>query len=246
MRRHAAVVLIAFAAATSAIGFQVSPVSAECPFLPPWPEISRAIPTAREIVVGEIVADFRQDDLLRRTSKNPRDIALRVTHVLRGGVQPGDLLDIQGLQANWPQASFTGASGPFGSCTPLRAAPGEVIALAFDALHPGGRMRNGDHVWIQPPTRYIAVGVIEGPSGSRDSMVYRERVTLSQLRYLAKLPQTDTANPLPRGSVPADPAAATVLLIASLIGLELGRRRFGARAQVAQRVAPSGVRQSER
>lgn len=223
MRRHAAAVLIAFAAATSAVGSQASPVSAECPYVPAWPEITKAIPTGREIVVGDIVTDFRQADLHLGTDQGVRDHALRVTQVLRGAARPGDLLDVQYLLANWPWTHFTGADRPTASCTHLRAAPGEVIALAFDALAPGGPMKYLDEEWIQPPTRYNAVGVITGPGGDFGTDGYRERVTLRQLRDLASLPPTDTADP-----APVAPSATSLLLVAGLLGLGLGLRGFRA------------------
>jgi hypothetical protein len=236
VRRHAAAVLLAVAAATSILGYAVSPVSAECPYLPPWPAITAAIPTARTIVVGEIVTDFTLADLDVGPGQE-RDFALQVTHVLRGPARPGDLLDVQYLEPNWPQTLFTGADGPTASCTWLRMAEGEVLALAFDALQPGGPMKDGDREWIQPPTRYNAVGVIKGPGGSQGTSLIRERVTLQQLRYLATLPPTDTAALTTHGA-----SGTGLLFVAGLIGLSLAWRRFGA----AKRVAPDGVRRSER
>lgn len=225
MRRHAATFLMAFAAAIAVIGSDPPPVSAECPYLPPWPDITKAIPTAREIVVGEIVTDFTAADLHLRADQGPRDYALRITHVLRGGARPGDLIDMQYVQANWPQVRISNTGGPISSCTYLRAAPGEVIALAFDALQPGGPMKNGKYEWIQPPTRYKAAGVIKGPGGNYGTHHYREPVTLRQLQHLASLPPTDSADP-----APAAPTGrgTSMLLIAGLLGLGFGLRRFHA------------------
>lgn len=242
MRRRAAPVLIALAAAMTAIGIQPWPVSAECPYIPPWPEITTAIPTAREIVVGEIVTDFTQSDLQLGANQGSRDYALRITHVLRGTARPGDLRDIQYLLPNWPWTHFTGADGPTASCSHLRTAPEEVIALAFDALHRGGPMREGDEAWTQPPTRYSAVGVIKGPGGIYGTDTYRERVTLRQLKYLASLPPTDTAVPSPRR---AAALAGSLLLVTGLIGFALAFRRFRQAAQ-GRRVAPGDVRRRER
>jgi hypothetical protein len=241
VRRHAAAVLIAFAVATSAIGLAPSLVSAECPYLPPWPEITKAIPTAREIVVGVIVTDFDQADLHLGTGQAARDYVLRITHVLRGRAQPGDLLDVQYLQPNWPQIRFFGSTGPTPSCTQLRAAPGEVIALAFEALQPGGPMKQLDYEWVQPLTRYNAVGVIRGPGGDYGTNQYRERVTLRQLRHLASLPQTDTSGPVAPKS-----GGTSLLLVAGLIGLGLGMQRFRALSGRGRRVASGAVRRRER
>jgi hypothetical protein len=193
-------------------------------YLPPWPDITPAIPTARAIVVGEIVTDFELADLHLGPDQGPRDYALRVTEVLRGDARPGDLIDMQYLGANWPQTRYLGGDGTTAaSCTYLRAAPGEVIALAFDALQPGGPMSENGTKWIQPPTRYNAVGVIKGPGGNAGTDWYRERVTLRQLRYLASLPATDTADQV--SSKPPG-QGANLLLIAGAIGLGLGLRRF--------------------
>lgn len=223
MRRHAAAVLFAVAAATSLIGFRAPPVSAECSYFPPWPPITPAIQSAREIVVGEVVSDFDPAEL-HIPPDQERAYALRITHVLRGAMKSGDMLDIQFLGANWPQVS-SGSGGPYPSCAHPRAAPGEVIALAFDALQLGGPMRNGDVKWIQPPTRYNAMGVIKGPGGSQGTHGYRERVTLAQLRSLAALPQTDTATPRQVNTI-ASTADIRLLLLACVVGLWLGLQAF--------------------
>jgi len=224
VRRHAAAVLIAFAAATTVSGLGASPVRAECPYLPPWPDITDAIPTARKIIVGEIVTDFELADLHLGPNQGPREYALRVTEVLRGDARRGDLVDMQYLQPNWPQIRFSNSGGSLASCTYLRAEPGEVIALAYDALQPGGPMQNQQFKWIQPPTRYIAVGVINGPGGNAGTDFYRQPVTLQQIKFLSALPTTDAANSTQLE--PVDAAGTPLLLVAGLVGLGLGLRRF--------------------
>jgi hypothetical protein len=218
VRRHLAAIAIAGAAATAILGLEASPVSAECPYIPPWPKITPAITSAREIVVGRVVTDFDRAELHLSPNQGPRDYALRVTHVLRGGAHVGDLLDVQYLLPNWPQIKFSG--GVIASCTYLPAAPNEVIALAFDAMQPGGPMRNGDFQWVQPRTRFNAVGVIEA-SSSRE----RERVTLRQLQALAALPQTDTDLVPPTSGSTSGPEILT--WVAGLLALLFGVRRFG-------------------
>jgi hypothetical protein len=205
--------------------------------------ITTAIPTAREIVVGDIVTSFHQADLHLGADQGARDYALRVTHVLRGGAKPGDLMDVQYLLPNWPQTRFSGGNGPAASCTYLRATPGEVIALAFDALQPGGRMREGGLEWIQPPTRYSAVGVIIGTSSTAsDTWQQREIVTLQELRDLASLPPTDTMAPVLANPPQPVSVAAAILVAAAVMGFWCGWRRSGG----GRRVAPDGVRRSER
>jgi hypothetical protein len=213
------------------VGLDAAPVVAECPYLPPWPRITTAIPSAREIVVGQVVTDFTLADLDLKPETDDRDYALRVTHVLRGNAHVGDLLDVQYMLPNWPQTRFRSGSeeGTISSCTHLPAAPGEVIALAFDALHPGGPMRSGDLRWVQPPTRYNAVGVIEAKSSRWE----REHVTLSQLRALAAMPPTDADQVLP--SFAPAPGSAPLAWIAGLIGFWLAIRRFGAHRRFGSR-----------
>ena len=227
MRRHAAAVLVAFAAASSALGLGATPVRAECMYLPPWPDITDAIPTARRIIVGEIVTDFELADLHLGPDQGPRDYALRVTEALRGEGQAGDMVDMQYLGANWPQTRYKGGDGTSApSCTYLRAKPGEIIALAFDALQPGGPMNENGVRWIQPPTRYNAVGVIKGPGGNAGTSFYRQPVTLKQIRFLASLPQTDTSEAV---NVGVRDGQTPALLITGLLGLMAGMYRFGAR-----------------
>lgn len=224
MARHAISVAIAFVAAASVIMLRAFPVAAECPYLPAWPPITTAIGTARVIVVGQIVSDFDQADLHLGVSQGARDYALRVTEVLRGDASVGDLLDVQYLSPNWPQTRVAGITDALASCNYLHTVPGEVIAIAFDALQPGGRMTDGDQTWIQPPTRYNAVGVIRTTEPFDEDMSPqhdRELVTLRQLRSLASLPMTDTVQPA-RDSSDRAPIILVVGLAAGLLAL----RRF--------------------
>ncbi len=224
MGRQAISVAIAFVAAASVIMARALPVAAECPYLPAWPPITTSIGTARVIVVGEIVTDFDQADLHLGTDQGARDYALRVTEVLRGDVNAGDLLDVQYLLPNWPQTRVAGITGTLASCNYLHTTPGEVIAIAFDALYPGGRMRDGDQTWIQPPTRYNAVGVIRTTEQFDEDMSPwhdREPVTLRQLRSLASLPMTDTIQPARDSS-----DRAPIILVVGLATGLLAMRRF--------------------
>lgn len=139
-----------------------------------------------------------------------------MTHVLRGGSRPGDLLDIQYLLPNWPQTRYKGGDGTSApSCTYLHAEPGEVIALAFDALQPGGPITENGVSWIQPPTRYTAVGVLFGPAGELEWA--REQVTLPRLVNLATTAPADAEAP-----APSTQAGTNLPLVAAVIGLGLG------------------------
>jgi len=165
--------------------------AAECPFVPPWPPITIAIPSAEVIVVGDVIADFDPADLFTADGGS-RTEAFRITTVIRGDKEVGELLDIQWMLPNWPWDKTSDDTPAYPSCSHLQAVPGETIALAIDALQPGVAMQTQDDVtWYQPPTRYNAMGVLVSidPSGSWGAD--RERVTLSQLRELAGLPATD-------------------------------------------------------
>jgi hypothetical protein len=221
------VITIAFVAAVSALMLQALPVAAECPYLPAWPPISKAIATAHVIVVGTVVTDFDQADLHLGTNQGPRRYALRVTEVVRGDAQAGDLLDAQYLLPNWPQTRYANDAGSpvaLASCNYLHAVPGEVIALALDALQPGGPMRDGDLAWVQPPTRYNAVGVImttEPYDPDMSPWNDREPITLAHLRSLAALPMTDAAQ---RPGSPSD--RTPIVLVAGLAAALVAARRF--------------------
>lgn len=210
---------IALAAATS------SPVAAECPFLPPWPSITNAIPSARVVVVGKIITDFDASSL-RPLSRRVPDYALRVTHVLRGGARPGDLLDVQNLLPNWPLTRYGMSEAPIASCTYLPVRPGETVAIAFDALRPRGRTSDGAHTWVQPAIRYNALGVLRAVANDQDPAGpwgAREHVTLSQLRTLASLPSTDGV--ASATSTPSSGSDVLALGIAALLGAMWSLRR---------------------
>jgi hypothetical protein len=116
---------------------------------------------------------------------------------------------------NWPwTASVDGFTYP--SCRGLSTPPGDVIVLAIDALHPGGRMRSNSITWFQPPTRYNAVGWVSGPFGAHD----RERVTLEEARALAALPPTDALAPASASGGLAFPLAVVIAaVVAGLAGI---------------------------
>ena len=194
------------------------PVAAECTFNPPWPDITKAIPSAREIVVGDIVIDFDASQL-KTDDGGSREKALRITSVIRGKSRVGDLVDVQFLLPNWPWHKFSDDFPAFPSCSYLRAFPGERIVIAFDALKLGREIKTNDGVaWYQPRTRYNAMGVLV-PSDMTDEWGdadwAREQVTLAQLRALAGLPATDLAErPSGQQSNESWPAAIIAGLVA--------------------------------
>lgn len=185
--------LAALAAAAAGVA-RPAPAAAECTFVPPWPPITEAVPSAREIVVGDIVTDFDPSQL-KTLDGAPRSKALRVTEEIRGDRKAGELVDIQYLLPNWPWNKSSSNTAAYPSCSYLQALPGERIAIAFGAIHPAGQVTSGNVTWTQPRTVYSAMGVVIATPSTRDWGLERERVTVAQLRALAELPRTDTVEP---------------------------------------------------
>jgi len=206
--------------AVLALTLTASPVAAECSFVPPWPKATEAIRSAKAVIVGEVVTDFDVAGLSLAEGE-PRSIALLVTEVMRGDYEVGGLVDIELLAPNWP---WTGqaASETYPSCSQGPGRPGDVIVLALGAVQPPQRVTASGFSWWQPRTEFNAVGVVvAGPLGLRR----REAVTLSEVRRLTALPQTDTSSEQLR-SGPG--ALLLVAFIAGLIGGALAWRRTGA------------------
>ena len=198
-----------------------SPVAAECTYIPPWPAVTDAIRSARAVIVGTVVTDFDATDLGLAPGAS-RHQALRVTEVVRGDYKVGELVDIEYLDPNWPW-SGSPDTAPIPSCNGGPGRPGDVIALALDAVQPAQRLADGSFSWWQPRTPYNAVGVVEvGPQGLKE----REAVTLAEVRRLAALPQTDTLAEAPRGGTTSP---AILALLAGSIGAALAWRRAGSK-----------------
>jgi hypothetical protein len=185
---------------------------AECTFIPPYPPITKAIPSARDIVVGTVV----DGDPAAR---------LRVTEVLRGEHQVGETLSLD-IAPNWPWNRFE-TYPPYPSCRSLYANVGEVIALALHARQPAQRIRPTDGVsWEQPATIYNAMGVIVAKPGGPGLGEDREVVSLRELRSLAAMPQTDAIG------VPARPAtgdSSPIPIILVIVAGFIAAARFRSR-----------------
>jgi hypothetical protein len=184
-------------------------------FLPPWPKITAAVPSAREIVVGDVVATFDPSQL-HTADGGPRTKALLVTEEIRGDRKVGDLVDIQYLLPNWPWGRSSDQTAPYPSCSYLQALPGERIAIAFGAIHPRGPVTSGDFTWIQPRTTYDAMGVVIAKPPSAGWGAGRQHVTVAELRRLAALPATDAVAP----STELTPAMPWPLLV--VVGIVAG------------------------
>jgi len=173
-----------------------TPVKAECPYIPPYPPVTEATRSAREIIVGTVLEDV---------GGQIYDLRLRIDYVLRGSSNVGDIRRVKFLYPNWPLAKLDDGT-MLAPCEAITASPGNVIALAYDALANDGR------------TRYNAVSWISGKSEYRDEDRF-ETTTLAKLQALADLPQTDAAPTPPRASDPpdADRFDAALLLAVALM-----------------------------
>jgi hypothetical protein len=197
------------------------PVSAECPFIPPFPRAEPAIRSADEVIVGELIRASAAD-LDLGPNQGPREFAMRVTEVLRGRHAAGDLLDVQYLQPNWPWIMFRGGSGEaFPSCTYLlhEARAGETIVLALGAVQPRQRLETDGLTWIQPRTVYNAMSKIRDPG------------RLAEIRRLAGLPQTDMAPPVASEPAPRILLPWVVIIAAGTLAGAAGWFRAGRRLE---------------
>ena len=189
--RSSAIAVTLFAAAQWTAG----PAFAECPFVPPFPTAEPAITSAEEVIVGDLIS-ASEGDLDLGPNQGPRTMAMRVTEVLRGPKAPGDLLDVEYLEPNWPWIKYRGGNGQaVPSCTYLlmEANVGDTIALALGAVQPRQRLEVEGMSWMQPETTFNAMTKI------RDSR------QLARIRLLAGLPQTDMGlRSKARSGMPAD------------------------------------------
>jgi hypothetical protein len=190
--------LVFAAAVLAAIGtFSISsPAKAECPYVPPYPPVTEAARSAREIIVGTVIENV---------GGQFADFRLRIDHVLRGSAQVGDIRRITYLYAKWPLETLANGEA-IAPCEAIVASRGNVIALAFDAMAQDGK------------TRYNAISWI---SGQPEFNYEFETTTLTKLQALADLPQTDIASRsigVPR----SEPSRAIDPSVVVLIGLCAG------------------------
>jgi len=214
---------IASLIALGLLSLSASPVAAECSYLPPWPKATEAIPSAPAVIVGDVIEDFDMAEMgLSEETAGPRLRALRVTEVLRGDYDVGQLVDIEPLVANWPWAWVGGdEGGPLGSCSTDPGWPGDRIVLVLDAVQPTQQLQESGQTWVQPKTVYNAVGVLEaGPRG----LDQRESVTMPDILRLVALPMTDTAPP-PQFMEPDLPMPLAPLVLAGMLAGLLAWRR---------------------
>ena len=179
MLRLSTMVVLLLAVAHAVAG----PASAECMFIPPFPRAEPAIRSADEVIIGDVIR-AGATDLDLGPNQGPRQMALRVTEVLRGPKAVGDLVDIEYLEPNWPWIKYRGGNGQaVPSCTYLmmEANVGDRIVLALGAVQPQQRLENEGLSWMQPRTTYNAMSKI------------RSAAKLAEIRRIAGLPETDMA-----------------------------------------------------
>lgn len=105
----------------------VSPAKAECPEAPWFPPVTEAVRSAREVIIGKVIASD-QDGRFR----------LRIDYVLRGSSRVGEVRAFTRFRPKWPGSL----------CTFLNPSVDDTIAIAFDALTRDGRTRYNAASWI--------------------------------------------------------------------------------------------------
>jgi hypothetical protein len=216
MRRGTSNAMGAAMLALLSLLLMATPVAAECTYIPPFPAADDAIRSADEVLIGDIVAVTDVADL-GLGPEHRRDIALRVTEVLRGPRAVGDLVDVQYLEPNWPWTNGSGYD-PFPSCSYLGffVDEGDTIALALGAVQPRQRLEENGEAWIQPRTVYNAMSKVRTSS------------RLADVRYLAGLPPTDLAPPIDSAAPRTDPGFPWLLMVVGVIAGAITWRRTGA------------------
>ena len=229
MRTRCAV-LTFVAAAVAVVGGLARPtsVAAECTFVPPLPKVSMAAATARELFVGEVVANG-----FWNAGPAGFVFSVRVDEVLRGPGKVGDLREFSWVEPNWPW-TMGGSGKPYPACTYLYGVTGETVILALGARTSGETIRDAGGTWYQPPTKFNTVAITAAASPTSGDPYDREVLSLERLRQLAALsaPPTDTSarGLLPSSTVANDPWAVllTVFVVAALLST-LWRVRFPSR-----------------
>jgi hypothetical protein len=215
--RLTATVTLLFAAAHSTAG----PAAAECPFIPPFPRAEPAIRSAKEVIVGELIPASAAD-LGLESNDGPREMALRVTEVLRGPKAIGALVDVQYLKPNWPWIKDRGGTGhAVPSCTYLsmQAHIGDTIALVLGAVQPQQLLHGFGVSWMQPRTTFNALTKI------------KTRATLAEIRRIAGLPETDLAPEAVVAAAVVHDRAWPVLFALAVLGGAAAWWRAGRRGQ---------------
>lgn len=186
--RRGRVTVLSVLLAGVALSTTATPVAAECTQLDRWPSFTEAAPSAKRIIVGEVVESYFDD-----SADNAITFRMRVDEVLRGRSRRAlEFRDV--VRSGAPLTICPGDSI-------LRVRVGDILAFAFDA-----RVASS-------PDPVLAVAWIRGTPDDF-LMPGAERLTLAEVRSLAALPATDTALPSEERerSIPMIPLLAAGLL----------------------------------
>lgn len=191
--------VVGFLLGSASLFATAMPVAAECTQIDPWPSFTEAAPTATRIVVGEVVRSYLDD-----SADNAIHFRVRVDEVLRGS--PQSALEFrEEVRSGAPLKVCPGDSI-------LRVRVGDVLAFAFDARISSSREPVLAVAWVRGrPHDFLMPGA--------------ERLTVSRIRELARMPTTDTSTPRPRDD--SGDLSVTVLLglFAASTLLVIRRRR---------------------
>jgi hypothetical protein len=173
---------------------------AECSYIPPYPPVTDATRSAREVIVGTV---------LENVDGQWYDFRLRIDNVLRGPATVGEIRRVRFLYPKWPLDTTT--EGDVAPCEAIAALPGDVIALAYGALAPDGA------------TRYNAVSWI---SGKPQLPAEYQTTTLAAIQALADLPRTDAMTTVRRASRGIAPLLVVAVgLLAGLAAMRVSHRK---------------------
>ncbi len=195
-----------FPGTTIALGLCLTlsaPALAECSSQPNrWPAFSAVAPSAERILVGTVAGPSGPHE----PGPNYVGLDIRVGEVLRGSAS--ETIEIIALRSGLPLVGL-------GSCQRgaiLYARTGDVIAFAFDGRLPGVAGKVNTAAWIEGRPHSL---LVPGP----------ERLTIDEVRYYSRLPDTSTGI-LVSLREPQDPPTANIMLMlaAALGALAIGRR----------------------
>lgn len=190
MGRARVIVLCAAVLASVGVITISTPANAECPYFP-VPPATDAARSAREIIVGTVTENVGGQLF---------DFRLRIDHVLRGPAEVGDIRRVEFLYPKWPILTFDDGTS-LAPCQAIPGSPGNVIALAYDAIARDGKTRYNAASWIsgKPLDNYEVPGT-----------------TLAEMQELSGLPQTDAAERALTASMPTSGAESPFVLLVGL------------------------------
>jgi hypothetical protein len=182
-------------------------VAAECTSLDPWPSFREAARTAETVLIGQVVESLQDD-----SADNSVWFRFRVDEVLRG--QADAEIEIK----------FLVSGAPIKHCDEsiLRVRLNDRIGFALNA-------RIGGVEGLVTTVAWLRDGFAPTPTPAPDSeeeqleslrdflMPSVERLAVSEVRALAALPATDTADPAAQEPLSSPLPFVVVLLVAGVV-----------------------------